>query len=193
MLFRSEPFFTTKGGGTGIGLAIVHGVVTGQGGGIDVRSRPGQGTTFTLLLPTSDAPPAPAPAGEAEVPQGQDQTILVVDDEPALVELLEEWLTELGYQARGTTDSAQALAALQADPQAFDLLVSDELMPGLGGTALASAARALRPDLPVLLVSGHGGEQFDARAAEAGVREVMAKPLSRADLARAVHRALAGT
>ena len=187
-----EPFFTTRGrqGGTGLGLAVVHGVVADLGGGIDVDSPPGQGTTFTLLLPVTPEAPAPPPVDDAELPRGQGQTVLVVDDEPALVELAEEMLAGLGYEPRGTVSSEQALAALRDDPARFDLLLTDEVMPAMSGIALARAARELRPDLPIVLASGHGGEQFEARAAEAGVKRVLTKPLTRRMLARAVHGAL---
>ena len=187
-----EPFFTTKGrhGGSGIGLAVVHGVVADLGGGIEVQSAPGRGTTFTLLLPVSDTPPPPADAQAGEPPRGQGQTVLVVDDEPALVELAEEMLAELGYEPRGTTSSVQALQALQDDPTRFDLLLTDEVMPDMSGTALARAVRALRPGLPVVLASGYGGEQFESRAAEAGVQQVLAKPLTRQALAMAMQAAL---
>lgn len=187
-----EPFFTTKGhhGGTGIGLAVVHGVVADLGGAVDVASSPGQGCCFTLLLPASDGPAEAEAAPLVPLPLGQGQTVLVVDDEPDLVALAEEMLAELGYEPLGTTRSADALAALQAEPRRFDLLLTDAVMPGLSGTDLARAARALRPDLPVLLLSGHGGPQFDARASDAGVSAVLAKPLTRAELARAVHLAL---
>lgn len=187
-----EPFFTTKGrhGGNGIGLAVVHGVVADLGGAIDVDSTPGRGTCFTLLLPVTDLPAA-APEPEAgELPRGQGQTVLVVDDEPALVELAEEMLAALGYDPRGTVSSVQALQALQENPAQFDLLLTDEVMPEMNGTALARAALALRPGLPVVLASGYGGEQFEARAAEAGVHTVLAKPLTQRALAIALHQAL---
>ncbi|HEY9107005.1 MAG TPA: ATP-binding protein [Roseateles sp.] len=185
-----EPFFTTKGrqGGTGIGLAVVHGVVADLAGVIDVASAPGRGSLFTLWLPVSSQPLESAAADTAELPLGNGQTVLVVDDEPALVELAEELLAELGYEPRGTVSSAEALQALRDNPAGFDLLLTDEVMPGMNGTALARAAHELRPDLPVLLCSGYGGEQFEARAAEAGVRAVLAKPLTARALALALQR-----
>lgn len=187
-----EPFFTTKGrhGGTGIGLAVVHGVVADLGGGIDVDSTPGRGTHFTLLLPLSQEPPQARQADELAMPLGQGEAILIVDDEPALVELAEEMLADLGYDPHGTVSSAHALQALHDDPSRFDLVLTDEVMPELSGTELARRVRELRPDLPVVLASGYGGEQFEARAAEAGVRMVLTKPLTRRALAEALQRAL---
>lgn len=189
-----EPFFTTKGpqAGTGLGLAVVYGVVSDLGGAVDVTSRLGQGSRFTLYLPLSADPAPVAEAAAADVPRGRGEVVLVVDDEPALVALAEDMLAELGYEPLGRSASSQALADVQQDPQRFDLLLTDERMPGLNGTALARAVRALRPDLPVLLASAYAGEQIDTLAREAGIREVLAKPLTRAELARAVRRALDG-
>ena len=192
-----DPFFTTRGQqGTGLGLAVVHGVVEALGGAVNVHSHPGAGSRFTLYLPVAaglaeGADPAP-PVLPAEAPYGQGQTLLVVDDEAPLVALAEELLAELGYEPVGFTDPRQALAALAADPARFDLLLTDEVMPGLTGTALAAQVLALRPGLPVLLLSGYGGPQLAVRAAEAGVKQVLAKPLERSELARAVAAALPG-
>ncbi len=183
-----EPFFSTRlaAGGTGLGLAVVHGVVAEFDGAIDVRSRPGEGARFTLFLPESDdaldSTPPPAPA----VPDGAGQTVMVVDDEPPLVALTEELLAGLGYEPVGYSDPAAALQALRDAPQRFDALITDEAMPGLAGTALARAAREVAPRLPVMLVSGWGGAQLAARAAAAGIDRVLAKPLQRAELARAL-------
>lgn len=187
-----EPFFTTKGrqGGSGIGLAVVHGVVRDLGGAIDVDSTPGRGSQFTLWLPVCTDPPE-ADTGEAgALPQGRGQTVLVVDDDPALVELAEDLLATLGYEPRGTTSAEAALQALQDAPAEFDLLITDEVMPGMTGTALARAARSLRPDLPIVLCSGYGGEDFAARAMAAGVDLVLTKPLTTRALALGLQRVL---
>ena len=187
-----EPFFTTKGrqGGSGIGLAVVHGVVKDLGGAIDVDSTPGRGSRFTLWLPVCDDSPEDRAAERQDLPRGQGQTVLVVDDDPALVELAEDLLAELGYEPRGTVSAEAALQALRDDGQAFDLLLTDEVMPDMTGTVLAREARALRPDLPVVLYSGYGGEDFEARAAQAGVSAVLRKPLTTHDLALALQRVL---
>jgi signal transduction histidine kinase len=183
-----EPFFTTRAAqsGTGLGLAVVHGVVGEFGGGIDVQSRPGQGARFTLYLPecVDDAvlPAQPRPPAAA----GTGQHILVVDDQPELVAMVQELLQGLGYRATGHTDPGTALATLRAGPAAFAALVTDEVMPGLSGTQLAREARELVPGLPVLLVSGYGGASLAQRAADAGVCRVLPKPLQRAELARAL-------
>jgi signal transduction histidine kinase/ActR/RegA family two-component response regulator len=190
-----EPFFTTRGQqGTGLGLAVVHGVVQDMGGAIDVQSRPRAGSRFSLWLPDVPAPPTvdavPAPAA-GEAPHGEGQAVMVVDDEPALVALAEESLAELGYEPVGFTDAEAALAELQAHPQRFDLVLTDEVMPGMNGTTLASRLRKMRPDLPVLLMSGFGGAQLQQRAVDAGIRRVLSKPLERTELAREIAAALA--
>ena len=189
-----EPFFTTRAAqsGTGLGLAVVFGVVAEFGGAIDVKSAPGQGARFTLYLPEcTDALDAPQPSSEW-VPGGAGQRLLVVDDEPGLVALAEEMLKGLGYDPVGCSDSTVALQLLRADPQRFAALITDEVMPRLSGTQLTAALRQHCPHLPVLLVSGYGGGLLAQRAAAAGVTRVLVKPLQRADLARALAELLHG-
>jgi signal transduction histidine kinase len=185
-----EPFFTTRGAqsGTGLGLAVVHGVMAEFGGAIDVQSAPGQGACFTLYFPEhtgSGAGHRPEPLPDA-VRGGTGQRLLVVDDEPELVALVEEMLRGLGYDPVGHVDPAAALQALRDDPQPFAAVITDEVMPRLSGTQLTQALRQHAPHLPVLLVSGYGGALLAQRAAAAGVTRVLSKPLQRADLARAL-------
>jgi CheY-like chemotaxis protein len=190
-----EPFFTTRRehAGTGLGLAVVHGVVAEFGGAIDVQSTPGHGARFTLYLPESHGEPTASPAAIAEAPAGRGQTLMVVDDDPALVELAEELLAELGYEPIGYTDPQAALDALRSEPGRYDALLTDEVMPRMTGTHLTEALRAFAPRLPVLLVSGYGGPQLAARAAAVGVTRVLAKPLQRAELAQALDQLLGAT
>ena len=183
-----EPFFTTRGAqaGTGLGLAVVHGIMAESGGAIDVRSTPGHGARFTLYLPEcTDALDHPAVLQKA-TPSGAGQSILVVDDEAALVALLEELLKGLGYAPAGFTDPAAALQVLREAPQHFAAVITDEVMPGTSGTQLTRELRLFAPRLPVLLVSGYGGAALAARATAAGVTRVLAKPLQRAELAHAL-------
>ncbi len=190
-----EPFFTTRRehAGTGLGLAVVHGVVAEFDGAIDVQSAPGAGARFTLYLPESHDALAPEASTPADTPTGRGQTLMVVDDEPALVELAEELLAELGYEPIGYTDPTAALDALRNEPQRYDALLTDEVMPALNGTQLTEALRAFAPQLPVLLVSGYGGPQLAARAAAVGVTRVLAKPLQRGELAQALDQLLSST
>lgn len=181
-----DPFFTTKevGVGTGLGLSLVHGIVGDLGGGIAVTSTLGEGACFTVHLPWNcDVTPGDA-IDEPPPAPGRGQAILLVDDEEALVRLGEEMLAQLGYEPVGFTSGTAALAAFREDPLRFDLLLSDENMPGLGGSELAAAVRELRPALPVVLMSGFVSPALMARANEAGVAEVLAKPLAWRELAR---------
>ena len=189
-----EPFFTTKAAqsGTGLGLAVVFGVVAEFGGAIDVQSSPGQGARFTLYFPECREG---ADASAAAVPQARDgagQRLLVVDDEPELVALTVEMLEGLGYAPQGTSDPAAALQTLQHDPQRFAAVITDEVMPGLTGTQLTQALRQFAPRVPVLLVSGYGGALLAQRASAVGVTRVLAKPVQRAGLARALTEVLRG-
>lgn len=190
-----EPFFTTRRehAGTGLGLAVVHGVVAEFGGAIDVQSTsgtPGAGARFTLYLPESHDALAPEATTPVDTPNGRGQTLMIVDDEPALVELAEELLAELGYEPIGFTDPKAALEALRSEPERYDALLTDEVMPVLTGTQLTEALRAFAPQVPVLLVSGYGGPQLAARAAAVGVTRVLAKPLERRELAQVLDQLL---
>jgi signal transduction histidine kinase len=188
-----EPFFSTRGqqSGTGLGLAVVHGVMAECNGAIDVQSERGSGARFTLYFPEcvdamGAATPAPRPA-----PSGSGQPLLIVDDDPALVALAEEMLTGLGYRPVGFTDPQVALAAVRQDPARFAAVITDEMMPGLSGTQLTAAIRASAPRLPVLVVSGYGGAMLASRALAVGAARVLVKPLCRADLAYALADVLA--
>lgn len=189
-----DPFFTTKevGVGTGLGLSLVHGIVTDLGGGIAVDSRVGEGSRFTVYLPLRVHVAAPRVQVGDVIEHGQGQTVLLVDDEEALVRLGEEALAELGYEPVGHVSSAEALEALRADPRRFDVLLTDVAMPGITGSDLARSARLLRPDLPIVLMSGLVTPALRQRARELGVAEVLSKPLAAAAIARALASALRG-
>ncbi len=187
-----EPFFTTRRehAGTGLGLAVVHGVVSEFGGAIDVQSTPGAGARFTLYLPESHDALDLGTSVSAIAPTGRGQTLMIVDDEPALVELAEELLAELGYEPIGYTDPKAALEALRSEPDRYDAVLTDEVMPALTGTQLTEALRSFAPQLPVLLISGYGGPQLAARATAGGVSRVLAKPLQRGELAQVLDQLL---
>jgi len=190
-----DPFFTTKeaGVGTGLGLSLVHGIVTGLGGVIGVATSVGKGSTFTVYLPRAGNV---ARAGKLEkraeprARRGAHGRILVVDDEAPLVKLVTENLTELGYTTVGFTASAAALAAFLADPFQFDAVITDESMPGTSGAELIRQMRAVRPTMPILLVSGYLSAAVVQRATEAGATEVLKKPLPAGQLAAALDRVL---
>jgi NO-binding membrane sensor protein with MHYT domain/nitrogen-specific signal transduction histidine kinase/ActR/RegA family two-component response regulator len=187
-----DPFFTTKrvGDGTGLGLALVHGIVADFGGAIDVTTQVGVGTTFTIWLPAAGETPTLLAKPAGELPQGHGETVMIVDDERALVALAEETLAELGYEAVGFDSSLAALQAFRAEPKRFDLVLTDETMPDLTGTELAREMRQLRPDISIILMSGYSGSQLSERAQAAGIIDVRSKPLVRRDIAEPVARAL---
>jgi signal transduction histidine kinase len=178
-----EPFFTTKpvGEGTGLGLAVVHGIVQGHGASIAVHSVPGEGTAFRIYFPAAGEPvsvfAAPKPDGVPAQPgQTRGRHILYVDDEEAIVFLMKRLLERQGYRVSGYTDAREALAVVRSQPEAFDLVVTDYNMPGLSGLELARALRTIRVDLPVALASGYITEELRAAAPAAGVRELVYKP-----------------
>jgi signal transduction histidine kinase/CheY-like chemotaxis protein len=183
-----EPFFTTKAAqsGTGLGLAVVFGVVAELGGGIDVDSSPGQGARFTVYLPECVEGLGTPVSAESSAVRGAGQRILVVDDEPELVALNVEMLRSLGYEPQGFTDARAALRSIENDPGRYAAVVTDEVMPELTGTQLTQALRQVAPLLPVLLVSGYGGALLGERASATGVTRVLTKPLQRHQLARAL-------
>ncbi|MCC2954355.1 PAS domain-containing protein [Massilia sp. IC2-477] len=187
-----EPFFTTKevGVGTGLGLSLVHSIVTDLGGALDIESKPGEGSVFTIYLPRAADAPRTRTLVDAFLPQGSKERITVVDDDELLLKLACENLAGLGYDARGFTASSSALAGIHSSPSELDLLITDERMPGMSGIELIRHVRQLRPELPIILVSGYLGGTVIQRAREAGANEVLKKPLSRKDLALSVHRVL---
>jgi signal transduction histidine kinase/CheY-like chemotaxis protein len=187
-----DPFFTTKGvgDGTGLGLSLVHGIVADFGGAIDVTTRAGAGTTFTVWLPSSGETQRLLAEPEGELPRGAGETVMIVDDQRSLVALAEETLAELGYEPAGFDSSVAALQAFRAEPRRFDLVLTDETMPDMSGVDLAREIRRVRPELPVVLMSGYSGAQLTERARAVGVAVLLHKPLVRRDIAEALARAL---
>jgi PAS domain S-box-containing protein len=188
-----DPFFTTKGvgEGTGLGLSLVHGIVSELGGAIDVTTNPQQGTKFEIWLPLAGEAQVPAARAVGELPRGRGETVMIVDDERPLVALAKELLAGLGYQPVGFDSSNAALQAFRLAPQRFDLVLTDEAMPDLVGSELAAEFRRIRPTLPIILMSGHGGAQLTQRAAAiGGAQAVLRKPLQGRDLAESLARVL---
>jgi PAS domain S-box-containing protein len=187
-----EPFFTTKpvGKGTGLGLAVVHGIVQAHDAFIDVQSVPGVGTTFQILFPAIDPPAEEAvvPSSDAVQASGAGKRVLYVDDEEAIVFLMERLLERRGYRVSGYTDPREALVALRADPGQFDLAVTDFNMPGMSGLDLARALKEIRVDLPVVLASGYITDELRQKAPAAGVCELIYKPNTADELCEAVAR-----
>ncbi len=188
-----EPFFTTKapGEGTGLGLSVVHGIMQSYGGAITVYSQPGEGTVFHLYFPVAAEQTAVAQVVvPAKTPTGHGEHILFVDDELPLASLGQKMLEELGYTAEKTTSVGEALGLMRANPAAFDLIITDLTMPGMLGTDFTRELLHLRPDLPVILITGHSASLTDESVHELGIRELLVKPLTLQTLGAAVHRVL---
>jgi PAS domain S-box-containing protein len=186
-----EPFFTTKpkDRGTGLGLAVVHGIVKKHHGEIGVTSTPGQGTRFEIYLPAIADPKSNAPEQPAPVPGGSER-IMLVDDERQLTDLLTTTLERLGYQVTAFTDSLEAVRCFRENSGAFDLVITDMTMPNMTGTELAREILALRPLLPIILITGYH-EQIDrSKALRIGIREFINKPLRRNILAHSIREIL---
>jgi signal transduction histidine kinase/ActR/RegA family two-component response regulator len=186
-----EPFYTTKdpGGGTGLGLATAHGVVTDHGGAITVESEVGAGSVFHVYLPCCGDKGAERAIAEAEIPTGTER-ILFVDDEPFLAEMAAQVLQSLGYAVVTKTDSMEAWETFEQDPDEVDLLVTDQTMPQLTGLDLIERVRRLRPGLPVIIMTGYHQRLLDARPSELGVWEIVSKPYSIRALGQAIRGAL---
>ena len=190
-----EPFFTTKplGEGTGLGLAVAHGIVAAHGGAIHVQTAEGQGSTFAVYLPrVAAAPPAGRPAAIAPPRQGRGERVLYIDDDEVMGVMVERLLERLGYAATCVQDPVQAVAILQAGPDAFDVIVTDLNMPGLSGLEVARQVRQARADLPVIISSGNIPEQLQADARAAGVRGLVHKQFTLEELGAVIHWVLAG-
>jgi len=188
-----EPFFTTKpvGHGTGLGLAVVHGIVQSHEGVITVESQVGQGTTFSVYFPAQTTPAAVTAAAADQPVQGRGQNILLVDDEPALTASLGQLLARLNYQVTTRNHARAALELFGKNPAQFDLIITDLTMPEINGLEVARQCHILRPDLPVVLTSGHAPELTAEKLRAAGIYELLEKPVSPQTIAEALQRALA--
>lgn len=175
------PFYTTKeiGKGTGMGMAVVHGIVSGHGGHTLIETKLGTGTTFRLLFPPIvEELPETSEAGQtaAQLPHGEGRQVLVLDDEPELAEYIGDLLELFNYQATIITDSQEALKLFQENPDRFSLLVTDQTMPGLTGMELINQLRRLHTDLPVILCTGYS-ESIEKKDAEKWRIRYLGKPI----------------
>jgi CheY-like chemotaxis protein len=191
-----EPFFTTKavGKGTGLGLSVVYGVVKQLGGGIAVQSEPGRGSTFCIYFPeVEEASPAAEGGMERKKPESYrgSETILVVEDEDSVRKFITRALTAQGYRVLESRNGVEALNLLHATEQPLDLVMTDLVMPDMGGPELAAQIRLLWPSLPVLYTSGYSKQTDDTREALANAEHFLSKPFGPLDLARKVREVLA--
>ncbi len=186
-----EPFFTTKekGKGTGMGLAVVHGIIKGHRGAIKAVSQPAKGTIFTVWLPETEHHfhadqhlPGPLPMGREE--------ILFIDDEESQVELGKQILGRLGYQVVVTSSPLEALEIFRGRRKPFDLVITNMTMPRMTGIALAKKFNEIQPDIPIILTTGFSGQIDEEKASQVGIRAILMKPLAISELAETVRHAL---
>jgi signal transduction histidine kinase len=190
-----DPYFTTKskGKGTGMGLSVVHGIVKNCGGDIRVESEPGRGAVFRIFLPAHHvASQLPEAAGLGMTTVGQQETILVVDDEPQVAHVMELMLDSLGYRVQAYTRSPEALQAFADAPQAFDLVITDMTMPEMTGDEFARALLGMQPDIPIILCTGFNEQMNEEHARQIGIRRLIYKPVVRNALAEIIKDVLGG-
>jgi PAS domain S-box-containing protein len=189
-----EPFFTTKGPrqGAGLGLAVVHGIVRGHGGGVTVYSQPGQGTTFHVFIPALAPQTAETPGELGQFSRGNGERILYVDDEIALAKVADRMLRAMGYEVTFFTRPTDALAALAAEPVRYQLVIADLTMPGMSGLDLARRVREICHGMPFILTTGYHGTEDTIELGALGISELLTKPVNTERLGRAVRQALDG-
>jgi signal transduction histidine kinase/response regulator RpfG family c-di-GMP phosphodiesterase len=186
-----DPYFTTKekGSGTGLGLAVVHGIVANLGGTIDVESVPGKGTAFHVWLPRVEEGSA-SESETSEEPATGNERILFIDDEEPLVNTAKQMLTHLGYQVVARTSSIEALELFREEPDQFDLVITDMTMPHMTGDKLAQELMGIRSDIPVILCTGFSERITQEEAKRVGVKAFLMKPIASGEMARVIRRTL---
>jgi PAS domain S-box-containing protein len=187
-----EPFFTTKpiGEGTGLGLAVVHGIMDNHDGAVTVQSTLGKGTEFQLYFPEKTGCATPVEITAEKAPRGHGERILIVDDESTLVQLSRMTLTALGYQTDITTKPDEALDWVRTNPQRFDLVLTDQTMPGMTGLVFAAQLQLLRPGLPIILTTGYMAALTAEQIKTSGISKIIHKPATLHEIAVALQSVL---
>ncbi|MBC2704927.1 ATP-binding protein, partial [Desulfobacula sp.] len=187
-----DPFFTTKeiGKGTGMGLSVVHGIVKSMGGSIHVYSEPGKGTEFKVYFPVEKSLSEEQNIQTKKPVQGGTERILFVDDEETILIMEKKILERLGYQVTSRTSSIEALEAFRANPDTFDLVITDMAMPNMPGDKLTVELTKIRPDIPVLLCTGFSETMSEEKAASLGINGFLLKPIVMKDLAKKIREVL---
>jgi signal transduction histidine kinase/ActR/RegA family two-component response regulator len=175
-----EPFFTTKpvGQGTGLGLAVVHGIVQSHQGVITVESQPGQGTTFCVYFPARADAVALTDSPDVNFDPGHGEHILLLDDEPSLTLVFKLHLLRLNYQVTVSNNARETINLFRQNPAQFDLFITDLTMPEMNGLEVARQVHLIRPDLPIVLASGFAPDLTQMNLRDAGIRELLQKPVS---------------
>jgi len=187
-----EPFFTTKGvgEGTGLGLAVVHGIMKSHDGCVSVYSHPGEGTQFHLYFPVIETEVVVPELAIAPIPRGQGEHILFVDDEEILASIGKKILERLGYKVTMKTNALEAIAAVRDQPEAFDLVITDLTMPVMDGAKLGRQLLQIQPHLPIIITTGYTGVMTAGKIQQLGFRELMPKPTTARVLGETVNRIL---
>jgi len=173
------------GKGTGMGLALIHGIVKNYGGDITVESEPGKGTAFNVYLPRVEADISPGEEPSATPPRGTER-ILLVDDEKVAVDALQLMLDNLGYRVTARTSSIEALEAFRNNPEGFDLVITDMTMPNMTGKDLAKEMMSIRSDIPIILCTGFSEQIDEHKAKKMGINAYVMKPIVRREIAKTI-------
>jgi CheY-like chemotaxis protein len=186
-----EPFFTTKkaGEGTGMGLALVFGLVKGHEGAITVESEPGEGATFNIFFPAQKKKAEEETYEQDSLPRGN-ESILLVDDEPLVVDMAKETLQRLGYAVTTAPGGSEGWRLFELDPDGFDLVITDHVMPDMTGMRLAERILEVREDFPIILFTGYSETVSSEKARAAGISAFVMKPVAKRELAETVRRVL---